>query len=116
MDIEDSPLLSSEEVGGLENEDNVEGLRYLESEYVDKLTDNEDEDRQESEHLQLVPTKSVCISEEDNVIRTIPRETEDRVYTVEDAINYMGFGPFQILATIFAGMIWVCVIFLRCHL
>lgn len=112
MDIEESPLLSSEEVAGLENKDNVEGLRYLESEDIGKLTDNEDKDREESEHMQLVQTKSVCISEENNVVRTFAREPEDRVYTVEDAIDYMGFGPFQVVVTIFAGMIWVSVMLL----
>ena len=29
------------------------------------------------------------------------------VYTVEDAIDQIGFGPFQILIVMFTGMIWV---------
>ena len=29
------------------------------------------------------------------------------VYTVEDAVEAIGFGSFQIVVTIFAGMIWV---------
>ncbi len=29
------------------------------------------------------------------------------VYTVENAVEAIGFGPFQIIVTIFAGMIWV---------
>lgn len=28
-------------------------------------------------------------------------------YTVEDAVEQIGFGPFQIIVTIFAGMCWV---------
>lgn len=112
MDIEDSPLPSSEEVAGLENEDNVKGLKYLESEDIGKLTDNEDKDTEESERVELLQTKSVRISEEDNVIQIVAKETEVRVYTVEDAIDYMGFGPFQIVVTFFAGMIWVSVILL----
>ena len=34
-------------------------------------------------------------------------EVEETVYTVEDAVNYMGFGVFQILVTFFSGFIWV---------
>ena len=37
------------------------------------------------------------------------RGDDDVVYTVEEAIERMGFGPFQILITAFAGMIWVSV-------
>ena len=29
------------------------------------------------------------------------------MYTVEDAIEHIGFGPFQIVVTLFTGMIWV---------
>ena len=29
------------------------------------------------------------------------------VYTVENAVEAIGFGPFQIIVTIFTGMIWV---------
>lgn len=29
------------------------------------------------------------------------------VFTVEEAIEQLGFGPFQILITIFSGMLWV---------
>lgn len=29
------------------------------------------------------------------------------VFTVEEAIEKLGFGPFQILITIFSGMLWV---------
>ena len=46
--------------------------------------------------------------------RPRPSPTEDSIvdqveviYTVEDAVDYIGFGPFQILMTLFAGMIWV---------
>lgn len=35
------------------------------------------------------------------------RGKEERVYTVEDAIDYIGFGPFQILISVFSGMVWV---------
>lgn len=34
---------------------------------------------------------------------------QQQVYTVEDAVNYMGFGPFQILLTLFTGMSWVSI-------
>ena len=32
---------------------------------------------------------------------------EENAYTVEDAINHMGFGAFQIVVTLFAGFVWV---------
>ena len=33
--------------------------------------------------------------------------TEEEVYTVEEAVNQLGFGLFQIAATLFSGMTWV---------
>ena len=33
--------------------------------------------------------------------------TEDDVYTVEEAVNRLGFGMFQVAATFFSGMTWV---------
>lgn len=45
--------------------------------------------------------------EENNDSNYITTESE-LVYTVEDAIEHMGFGPFQLLVTLFSGMIWVC--------
>ena len=35
------------------------------------------------------------------------KEEEETAYTVEDAINHMGFGAFQIVVTLFAGFVWV---------
>ena len=32
---------------------------------------------------------------------------KEPVYTVEDAVNHMGFGVFQIIVTLFAGFTWV---------
>ena len=34
-------------------------------------------------------------------------QSEKDVFTVDEAINRMGFGPFQILITVFCGLIWV---------
>ena len=34
------------------------------------------------------------------------------VFTVEEAIEKLGFGPFQILITVFSGMLWVSYWFL----
>ena len=31
----------------------------------------------------------------------------DQVYTVEDAIEKLGFGFFQVLVTLFSGLLWV---------
>ncbi len=30
------------------------------------------------------------------------------VYTVEDAVETLGFGLFQVIVTIFSGLLWVC--------
>lgn len=30
------------------------------------------------------------------------------ILSVDEAIEKMGFGPFQILVTIFCGLLWVC--------
>ena len=35
------------------------------------------------------------------------------VYTVEDAVDKMGFGLFQILLSMFAGSIWVSLVNMR---
>ena len=32
---------------------------------------------------------------------------DDSYFTVEKAVDVMGFGPFQILVTFFCGMLWV---------
>lgn len=34
-------------------------------------------------------------------------ERVGRVYTVDDAVNQIGFGPFQILLTVFCGLLWL---------
>ncbi|XP_064392353.1 synaptic vesicle 2-related protein-like isoform X2 [Halichondria panicea] len=33
--------------------------------------------------------------------------SDEKFYTVEDAVEKLGFGPFQILVTVFAGLIWL---------
>lgn len=32
----------------------------------------------------------------------------ESVYTVEEAVEKLGFGIFQILVTVFSGLLWVC--------
>ena len=61
----------------------------------------------DEENVRLVQSRSVRIDEDRNQTYTDPDASDGPVYTVEDAVNYIGFGPFQILVTIFAGMIWV---------
>ena len=41
------------------------------------------------------------------VEKATEEEEEETAYTVEDAINHMGFGAFQIVVTLFAGFVWV---------
>ena len=44
---------------------------------------------------------------ETEVDATEPPLERKKTYTVDEAINKMGFGPFQILITVFAGAMWV---------
>ena len=40
--------------------------------------------------------------------RTVARPTlNENIYTVDDVISKMGFGPFQLLLTIFCGLLWL---------
>ena len=38
---------------------------------------------------------------------TIANKKPENVFTVDEAINQMGFGPFQVLITVFCGLLWV---------
>ena len=95
---------STDEVAGISTDNQVISLGYLRSEEIAKLTDTEDTEGMNGDTIRLVDSRTVRIDEDKNRTYTDP---DGPVYTVEDAIDYMGFGPFQILATIFAGMIWV---------
>lgn len=59
----------------------------------------------------LTPTLSREYNNEaSNVHSSQPNQDNDSttvVYTVEEAVNHLGFGIFQVLATIFSGLIWV---------
>lgn len=50
-------------------------------------------------------------SENTSYFEVMKASSEDsyksKCYTVEEAINNIGFGPFQVLVSCFAGMIWV---------
>lgn len=37
----------------------------------------------------------------------VARASSERIYTVDDVISKMGFGPFQLLITVFCGLIWL---------
>jgi hypothetical protein len=63
----------------------------------------EDEERQCSGLV--TPTNSN--DHEGSGSATESKVVNDKVYTVEDAVNQVGFGLFQILAISLAGMIWV---------
>lgn len=98
---------------GDSNQPKVVSIAYLDSEDIGKLTDTE-EVGVVAPRVEFAMSKSVTISNEPPLVREDDSNTrggrgQDQVYTVEDAIEYMGFGPFQILITIFAGMVWVSV-------
>ncbi len=41
-------------------------------------------------------------------IATLPNAVnQDQIYTVNEAVNKMGFGPFQVLLTVFCGLLWL---------
>ena len=37
----------------------------------------------------------------------LPSTSNDQVYTVDDAIDQIGFGPFQLIITVFCGLLWI---------
>ena len=77
--------------------------------------------------MAAVPNETTRLTEGDNEVRLVETKLEDgrfdercsslgkitssknpgRVYTVDDAIEEIGFGPFQILISIFSGLLWV---------
>lgn len=116
--MEKEALLSSE--GGIEeeggnvasnkNDDNVQvlSIKHLETDDLGTFTETEDE--LGGARVEIAMSKSVRISDDPPDLiggERRKREEDDIVYTVEDAIDKMGFGPFQILVTVFAGMVWV---------
>ena len=83
-----------EEVAGIKENGLIEGVRYSKTSEKKPFLSEEEEEEIEGDNVELIlPTRD-------------SRKTSE-VYTVEDAINYMGFGPFQIIVTLFSGMIWV---------
>ena len=120
--MEKEALLSSEggrgEGGGIiasdKNDDNLQilSIKHLDTDDIAEFTETEDElggarveiamSQSKSVHIANGPPQLIEPEEERG-----KREEEEIVYTVEDAIDQMGFGPFQVLVTIFAGMVWV---------
>ena len=93
-------FIASDEVAGLKKDTSVDSIRY-------KARSQDDEEEEESVQLTMGKKQgSVCgsISSWCELVRIGAGET---YYTVEDAVNELGFGPFQILVTVFCGMIWV---------
>ena len=83
-----------EEVAGIKENGSIEGVRYSKTSENKPSLSEEEEEEIEGDNVELIlPIRD-------------SRKTP-KVYTVEDAINYMGFGPFQIIVTLFSGMIWV---------
>lgn len=99
-------ISTSDEVASLSNGNQVISISYLHSEDLGRLTETEEEIDEGGARVEIAMSKSVRITEP---ISTQKGEGEGECdyYTVEDAIDHMGFGPFQILVTLFAGMVWV---------
>ena len=72
--------------------------------------------------MAAVPNDTTRLTEDDNVVQQVGTKFDERcsspeqitssnnpgrIYTVDDAIEEIGFGPFQILITIFCGLLWV---------
>ena len=72
--------------------------------------------------MAAVPNDSTRLTEDNNEVQLVETKFEERcsshekitssknpgrVLTVDDAIEMGGFGPFQILVTIFCGLLWV---------
>lgn len=45
--------------------------------------------------------------EDDPSTQAINKPSQDNIYTVDEAINKIGFGLFQILCSVFCGLLWV---------
>ena len=88
-DLSDSEV----EVAGLTKNGFIEGVRYTSS-TSHKTTLDSDLDSEENDRLEFV-------------VKQPNRRKVLDVYTVEDAVERIGFGPFQVVVTIFTGMIWV---------
>ena len=44
-----------------------------------------------------------------HIIIVLLLDSENHTYTVEDAVEKLGFGTFQIVVTVFSGLMWVCI-------
>lgn len=58
---------------------------------------------------QTHPSKT--FSQNENSAVSLNLNETQNVYTVDDAIEYFGFGRFQILISLFAGFSWVFLFF-----
>lgn len=122
--MEKEALLSPEggrgEGGGIvafnRNDDNLQilSIKNLDTEDIADFTETEDE--LGGPRVEIAMSKSVHIADGPPQLMGPEEEMGKRkeeatdIYTVEDAIDMMGFGPFQVLVTIFAGMVWVSLI------
>lgn len=94
-DLEERALLS-EDASDDESSRNMRGIHYK------KVTENGNEKPAETCTIELAEIDG---TERGRAAEKVPgRET---TYTVDEAVEQMGFGPFQVLATVFAGLIWV---------
>ena len=99
----ESALLSYVNImSDLPDDKSIEGIKYTVTNNVDvshsvslgsDINDTEEE-------IEFVVTNGTSSS------RSKPKRHLG-VYTVENAVEAIGFGPFQIVVTIFTGMIWV---------
>lgn len=85
----------------IEEEKVVSGIRYTRSNNIDSAAESDEE-----EEVEFITTTSGTTTMK---TRRASGHTPDAdgYYTVEDAVEEIGFGPFQIIVTIFAGMCWV---------
>ena len=99
-DMSEKKALLSEDASGDESSRNGKGVRY-------KVTENNHDEPTESGSIELSELNGVEVGHAFTDSAEPSRAPKREVYTVDEAVNQLGFGPFQVLVTFFAGMIWV---------
>ena len=70
-------------------------------------TTTKGEGRDSADFVEAEPTTLLTEAKSDGESGEIQRASRGAVYTVDDAVNQIGFGPFQILLTVFCGLLWL---------
>lgn len=101
---------TSSEVAELVSDEAVQGVHYKVDQRISACSDSDGEISGEGNvdlGLTCETINKGKVVGPATIITAVVARVGDSYYTVEDAVNKMGFGPFQILMTFFCGMLWV---------